>query len=242
MKILFENNYYRISKELADSPSNITYICYDHFLLENHATLPSAFGKPFARKEVLALGFNYIAVQSRSNDFFQRDGFLEGLEEISKIKAKDEKYISYGGSQGGYASISFYNLAKCDLFFAIAPLLTSNKDFMESINDDRTPGVTEFFRYDFILDDQCLNANGLIIYDPTYNLDEKHVNIIKEKTESELVFVPGSKHFPANIVAKKYGLKKILEQLPSCIGSKEKLSKLADCINEVINSDENKGS
>lgn len=234
MSIIFENSYYRILRHTPEAPSNVSVICYEYFVEGNHDILPGPFGPVVAKDSFLGIGFNYIVIQTRANNFYQADGILESLEVIAKIKKEGDIYISYGVSMGGFAAINFSNHVKSDIFLAIAPLVSLNPKLVEKISEYRSLKVSKIFNYDFIINDECKEALGIIIYDPDFGIDAMHAEILKNKTAGEIIYGPGGGHTSGQVVNKYYGLKNLIKELPNCVGSRKKLANLSIAVNKLI--------
>ena len=232
MNALFENENYRVIHTPSQKPSKVTFICFDHWRSAFDVERPREYSAPFAQSEILNLGYNYVGVQSRRNDWYQLDGILEALNEVAHLKRADDIFINYGGSMGGFAAINFYSLIGADFFIALAPQASLKSEFMDQIKDKRWDRASKIFRHNFILTGYNNKARGIVIHDPTQLDDEKHVSAILQKIQVNTIEAYGGGHFPGKIINATYGIKRILKLLPDVFTAPDSLSSLVNEINQ----------
>ena len=230
MEIIFENLNYRVIKSTSQKVSRVTYICFDHWRTSFDIENPSDYAEPFAYDSINKLGFSYLSIQTRRNDWYQNEGIFEALECVANLKKLDDIFICYGCSMGGYAAISFHNYVNSDFFIALSPQVSLSPNYMRSIGDKRWKHAQEIFHHDIILEGKCKENRGIIIHDPTQTDDAKHIDTLINLTDAKIIVGLGGGHFPGEIINATYGLNKLLKLLPKIFRDNYKLD---DCVDEV---------
>lgn len=155
----------------------------------------NGFGETFLKKHNITAFF----VVATSNHWWEVE---ESKYVIEVIKNHDfyknaSKIILYGSSMGGYGTMLFSNRLNATDIVSIVPQV-----FVDSKNGSFDSRWMRFRKkLDFIYNDileqiNKFSGNAYIIYDPLFNNDNLHINLLPKKKNISLIKIEGSKHTP----------------------------------------------
>lgn len=175
------------------------------------ATDPGPFEKGYGRGVFAKLGFNEFLVKRSRNHWYQTDE-IEEVIGIINARAKGTSVITYGGSMGGMAAISFANQLGAKNFIALSPLYDIEAG--GEVNDDRWGSESHIldFKHNHIRTGRCRQSTGFVFY-CTNNIDREHAACIQRMTSGTLIPLEYGDHPVSFFVNDTYRLKRLVSEI-----------------------------
>lgn len=172
---------------------------------------PSPFEGGYGRGIFAQLGLNEFLVKRSRNHWYQTEE-IEQVIDIIKERAKGTTVITYGGSMGGMAAISFSTKLGAKTFIALSPLYDIAAD--GEVNDGRWGEEERLldFKYNHIRSGQCQNAQGYVFYCPD-TIDVEHALGIERMTRGTLVPLEFGGHPVSFFLNDTYKLKRLVSEI-----------------------------
>ncbi|MDO6804081.1 hypothetical protein Q4595_16665, partial [Wenyingzhuangia sp. 1_MG-2023] len=153
-----------------------------------HETSYSPWGYEYlCKKNLNVISFSCMG----ETTWYRNDLFIDFLESFALQLKKFRRKIGYGGSMGGYAVSAFANLLELDNVLLMNPISSLNTSSLvpwETRFASAANGLNWEQRYN---DGANLNCKGMIVYDPLFDLDNRHAK--RYKTLKHIHF-PGVGH------------------------------------------------
>ena len=219
MQIIYEGPDYRVIHFRPNTNIPVTIVFFEYWRAHFNAVSPSEFEVISENNFLTNHGLNCFFVQSRRNDWFQAPGIDTALASIKALKSKEEKYIGYGSSMGGYAAIAFGPNYGADYFVATAPQASLSADFVSKIGEYRWRDAWPIFHRDLIRTRQEGATRGLVFVDPQMEQDRLHVSEIEKRNTLRIFECPGTWHHPGRLIQREYGLARLLAHISERISS-----------------------
>ena len=212
--IIFENANFAL-KYSGPAPSTITRAVVGFPDL----THPSGFDAPgWGEAFFIKRGQPIICVLFKKANWYQSEGFFEAMHAARAFLGEKVKISAYGSSMGGYGAILAGKTLKADHVLALCPQYTIQQDIapFERRFLDQAREIGEFlYDIDAELDD---TINYVVVYDPTHNIDRRHVALFKHPLKWTRIPLPGSSHGVLmnifEMVEKDVFLNMVLNQIP----------------------------
>jgi len=175
------------------------------------AVIPSAFEGGYGRGIFAQLGLNEFLVKRSRNHWYQSEE-IEIIIDIIKERAKGTTLVTYGGSMGGMAAISFASKLGAEKFIALSPLYDISTD--GEVPDDRWGDESHLFdfKYNFIRSGECREAQGYVFYCPD-TIDVEHARCIERMTSGTLVPLEYGGHPVSFFLNDTYKLKRLVSEI-----------------------------
>lgn len=208
-EILFSGN--DLMATYLDAKSDISVIIFNGkaTILDNGKYVPFE-NMPIMGNNVFApIGINEIHIFPNRANWYQ----TEEIYDIAKIvtsRLKDNHYVTYGSSMGGFAAINFSQLFRCD-FIAFSPQATLKDPFPISQTWEFAKKSYPDFN-SMICNGNCSLSKGLCFFDHKNVTDSYHGMYIKRNTSATIINIPYSNHETIKSVNNIIRVKTIVKQ------------------------------
>jgi len=173
---LFYSGNSIIVHHLAGNYSEYIFIC---FSARNNTGNGTLFSEKFLKKYDVEC---FFVCQSNGNKWWHAPEIFEVAKLISlEVKYSNKKIVLYGSSMGAYGAFHFRNIFNSYFSIAIAPQIYIDR----TINSFENRWVTDLnlIQSNLIFDEKQNSlsqaSNSVVFYDPTYDLDSMHVDLLK---------------------------------------------------------------
>lgn len=204
-----------VGRDLAldyhDGGHPISIVTFESRNKDISSVVPSAFSTGYGRGVFAPLGLNEFLVKRSRNHWYQTEE-IEEVIELIREHAKGTSIITYGGSMGGMAAVSFANKLEAKKFIALSPLYDIEPG--GEVEDNRWPeeGANIDFRYNYIRTGECRQAQGYVFYCPD-SVDVDHARCIERMTEATIVPLEYGGHPVSFFLNDTYKLKRLVSEI-----------------------------
>lgn len=157
-----------------------------------HPTGPDApgWGKGFLRKRGAAV----ISLTYAKTNWYQSDGFFPAIEAVRAFVAGRAPISAYGASMGGYGAILAGKRLGADRVIAVSPQF-SIEQTVTPFDHRYRAAAAEIGPFIHDVSDQISGKiSYFVMYDPTHDLDQRHVDLFPKAPKWRSILQPGSGH------------------------------------------------
>lgn len=128
---------------------------------------------------IRGMGLNVLSFSCLGKaNWYRESVFHNFLEKLSEDLQCFPARLGYGGSMGAYAVSAFSNCLKIDRLLLLNPVSSLNK---ELVPFEKRFRVAQDLDWESRFNDGAeTNSNGIVIYDPIFDLDAKHAKRYKD--------------------------------------------------------------
>lgn len=132
-------------------------------------------------KVFLSLGLSSLGYVSKKPNWFPLDSVKRSLAAVGGIIDSYSCRVTYGHSQGGYASLKYSACLKADAVLSFCPQFSIDPDDLDNIDNRFKRYFTDKRQHAKIsFEDVSTKANVYIFYDPSSKLDRFNLNKITD--------------------------------------------------------------
>lgn len=156
--------------------------------------LPDALG--FGEKKLRDIGVPTLHFINKRNHWYHLPNIFELIAKANAWAKNADRRIGYGTSMGGYAALAFSAELAIDEVLAFAPQFSVDPAVVPW--ESRWTSELRNIKFQKNLAVFNKGTKAIIPYDPNHILDARHVELIRNNSDGDIVKVPllGVGHFP----------------------------------------------
>ncbi len=157
-------------------------------------------------------GFSFIGFVSKTPNWFPVSSIENAKIKLKETLGKYKEILTYGHSQGGYASIKYASLLNAKTVLAFCPQFSINPNSMQG-EDQR---FSQYYREDndhseISAADILPETEVFLFYDPLDRLDKLNAHYIKKEiSTAKSIKAFGTGHQTVRVIASTEAVKKII--------------------------------
>ena len=145
-----------------------------------------------------ANGFDQIHIATPKDIWYQTPELMRAIDLIGRLRDRYERVVTYGNSMGAYGAILVSGLIKATTVIAFAPQFSADAAKVPSEKRWHEARKEIKFIHDNLLDFTSKTADIYTIYDPFYEEDVRHIDLLREVLPILEIKLPFAGHYPAS--------------------------------------------
>lgn len=173
---------------------------------------PSIEAEGFAEVFCKKYGYRSLFVVPATNDWYQSRGSEKAVSVAANLASEASRVIVYGSSMGGYGALNYAAALGADVALAVIPQYSIDGKKVPFEKRWRQDAAAIAFRRDPISASSTSGCRAYVVYDPFFEPDRKHAELIQDSGAAELVKLPFIGHSGPGGSVLGQGLRAAFEQ------------------------------